>query len=140
MKLYVAGKFSSYAKVRMVIDLLRNRGHTITHDWTRTKEFESGGVPKEVHRAPGERPDLPRAELAEHAKNDLWGCEACDALVLCADDSLAGAYIEMGIVLRNVQKKIYVIAPDRWTVFFELPNVILFDTYEEFFAYMETMP
>lgn len=132
MKLYVAGRFQSYAKVRGVIDRLQSMGHTITYDWTRSPEFDSQGEPVQA-----DPHSLSPQKLLEYAVADLDGVLDADAVVVCADDSLAGAYIELGYGLAH-GCQIYVIAHDRWTIFYELPEVRRFSTYDDFFFAMET--
>lgn len=131
MKLYVAGRFQSYAKVRGVIDRLQALGHMITYDWTRSPEFTSEGEPvADPH-------NLPKQKLIEYARADLDGVLDSDAVVICADDFLAGAYIELGYGLAH-GCQIYVVAHNRWSIFYELPEVTLFESYDEFYTYMET--
>jgi nucleoside 2-deoxyribosyltransferase len=129
MRIYVAGRFKHYRKVREVIDRLQSMGHEVTYDWTRTKEFNAAG-----EFCGREGAD---ANSIEFAKNDVWGVLQAQALVLCADDpEMAGAYIETGIAMgRGIP--IYVIAYQRWTIFYELPQFRKFETYEDFFRVME---
>lgn len=54
--------------------------------------------------------------------DDLDGVHLANLLVLCADDSLAGAWIEMGAALAW-GIPVLAIAPERWTIFLELPSV-----------------
>jgi nucleoside 2-deoxyribosyltransferase len=129
VKIYVAGRFQSYEKVRACIDMLRDQGYEITYDWTRTPEFGEDGHPK--HGANGQ--EQPRGLLQHYAQNDIQGVRSADALVLLADDSLAGAWVEMGIALER-SIPIYVVKPERWTIFLECFQVTVFGTQEELFA------
>lgn len=128
MKFYVAGKFSDYSFVRSIVDMLAEHGHTVTYDWTRTSEFGPDG-----HPVSNDPHDLSKEQLGEYAQKDVQGVQDADFLVVCADQDLCGAWIEMGVALatKTVQK-IFVIASERWTIFLELPFVEQVCCYDEF--------
>lgn len=138
MRIYVAGRFQSYAKVRACIDALVERGHEITYDWTRSPEFGADGHPvdpgtiKNGFSAPGYST---RQALARYAVRDIQGVREADALVLLADDSLAGAWVEMGIALER-GTPIYVIKPERWTIFLECPEVTTLGSLGELYLWL----
>jgi hypothetical protein len=136
MKIYVAGRFQSYEKVRVCINALISQGHEITHDWTRTEEFDAEGVLSTAswNGTVSVRPDsAKRAVLAAHALNDINGVRDADALVLLADDSLAGAWVEMGIALER-GTPIYAVKPERWTIFLECPEVTVLDSVVDLYS------
>lgn len=113
---YVAGRFQSYAKVRSCIDAVHGLGCRVTYDWTRTPEFDADGHPLNSDGA------QPKTLLQQYAANDIQGVREAEVFIMLADDSLAGAYIEMGIALeRGIP--IIVVAPERWTIFLECPTV-----------------
>lgn len=128
-QIYVAAGFKSYAKARAVIDHLKNLGFGISFDWTRTSAFGPDGHPT--------RADRTKEEDAEYAKNDVWGVEAADALVLMGDTNPYGGLMEAGMAMRNNRKEVLIICPERESVFFCLPNVHVFNSYVDFFTYME---
>ncbi len=68
MNVYVAGRFRKYQEVRAVIDRLKENGHTITHDWTRTEEFDKNGIHKDAESG-GEI--LPLSKQQKYASDDL---------------------------------------------------------------------
>jgi hypothetical protein len=133
MKLYVAGRFQSHVKVRGVIDHLLQQGHEITYDWTRSEEFTSEGEP--VQSDPH---NLDKNKLIQYALEDLAGVAHAEVVIVCADDSLAGGYIEMGYGLAT-GCHIFVVAHERWTIFYELHDVTHFKTYEDLYAYTEKL-
>lgn len=87
MKVYVAAKFEEKVRVRAVCDLLRENGHTVTHDWTH--ETEGGSE-------------------AEQARADLDGVLAADVVIVLAHHAGRGLWIEMGAALATGKKVIYV--------------------------------
>jgi len=127
MRIYVAGKFQSYAKVRDCIDALTALGHTITHDWTRTSEFGSDGHPL------GTDGSQPKGVLRAHAQADIEGVRTADCFVMLADDSLAGAWVEFGIALERGIPCV-VVAPERWTIFLECEGVVQVPDRDALFA------
>lgn len=128
MKFYAAGKFQEYTKVRTMVDLLVFHGHEVTYDWTRTDEFGSDGHPKQT-----DPHNLDKRALQRYADADVQGVKDADFLVVCADGPLCGAWIEMGVAIATERcHRIFVIAPERWTIFLELAKVTVVPTYNEF--------
>jgi nucleoside 2-deoxyribosyltransferase len=132
MKIYVAGRFKSFRKVRRVIDSLKEQGHTVTYDWTRSKEFDTLGEPVSITEH-----EIPDSELIGYAKKDLLGVEQCDVVVLCGEPDLCGAYMEVGAALAY-GKRVFVVDQQRWTIFYKLPNVTLFDSYGDLYSYLQS--
>lgn len=130
MRFYVAGRFQNYGFCRWVMSVLREQGHSITFDWTNTEAFDENGQLKH-HRCT-------RAENVAYAYKDLHGVREADILVLCADALLAGAYIEMGYALA-FEREIYVVAPERETIFFSLPQISCFESYKELFEHTASL-
>lgn len=130
MRFYVAGRFQNYLQCRYVMDRLKEQGHAITYDWTRTPAFDEHGHPR------SER--CTHAENVNYAWKDLAGVREADILVLLADASLAGAYIEMGYALA-FERDVYVVSPSRQTIFFNLPLVTRFGKLEDLFFHTEHM-
>lgn len=128
MKFYAAGKFQEYEKVRETIDLLVFHGHEVTYDWTRTDEFGPDGHPKQT-----DPHNLNKKELRGYAENDIQGVLDAEFMVIRADGPLCGAWIEMGAAVVSPRcKRIFVVEPQRWTIFLELDKVTVLPSYDEF--------
>lgn len=127
MKVYVAGRFGDYERVRRVIDAINaTPGDSVTHDWTRSEEFQNGHPI--VYDANNPKPVK---DGVRHAKQDLLGVWKAQTLVCLGDDQLCGALIEVGYALAFDDKRIIMVAPWRYTIFWELPNVEIVDNIEE---------
>jgi hypothetical protein len=125
LRVYVAGKFHRYEEVRALIDALPD-GCVVTHDWTRTEEFDEDGKP---NFSPGEEADIPRDQIMMHAANDIRGVRTADLLILIGDEKLCGALIEVGAAMAY-GIPIWVVGPTRWTIFWEIPSVDRFPDVE----------
>lgn len=120
MRIYVAGRFARYERCRALIDTLTEAGHHITSDWTRGEWFDAQGHPL------GADADLPADAQTTLALDAVRGSTTADLLVVIADEPLCGALIEMGSALAN-GVPCWVIAPWRWTIFWEHPLVSVID-------------
>lgn len=137
MKLYVAGRFKSYKMIRAVAQHLRELGHQITWDWTITDEFDEHGECKHVKDTGFiDEQQIPPERLQWYAEQDKRGAREADAVVLVWEPDLCGALIEVGVAI-GAEKQVLVIAQQRWTVFWRLPQVHLFESLQSFFEYME---
>lgn len=117
MKFYVASRFRRYQRARAVIEILEQRGHTITFDWTRSAdEFDqTTGEPL----VPVGGATIDTATIEEQgiwADNDQQGVEDSDGVIVIADSDLYGALIETGIAFGR-RVPVAVIAPERWSIF-----------------------
>ncbi len=131
MRMYVASRFRNYRAVREAIDVLMANGHSITFDWTRTKEFDKQGdlaIDPEV--------DLTPHEKVTYAFADKRGCEEADAILLLWDEDMGGAYIEVGMGIAN-GAQIYVVGCERFTIFWALPNVHMFKSMVQLMMYLD---
>ena len=83
MKVYVSGKFEQKNPIRNVMKVIKDYGATITHDWTEYDE------PKTFD------------EARLNSKNDMYGIQAADALLVVAYHDLPykNTLIEIGIAL-----------------------------------------
>jgi hypothetical protein len=104
MKVYVASKFENKERVREIMYLLQQVGHTITYDWTRC----------EVNNR-------------EQAILDLRGVADCDVFVGIFEEDVTykGALVELGAAL-SVGKPVYILgdAPTiRTCIFFKHPHI-----------------
>jgi hypothetical protein len=88
MKVFVSGQILEKERIREVYGLLRECGHTITHDWTLTDSM------------PASYSDSP-SEAALRAQKDIEGVLAADAYLIIADNQVAGKgmYVELGTAL-----------------------------------------
>lgn len=127
MKVYVGATFSRYEEVRRVVDALVAAGHEVTHDWTRTDAFGPDGHPRPEL---GGGYSMPPAEARRHAQDDVRAVLAADCCVFLGQEASCGWPVELGIAI-GADKPCAVVAPFKWTVFWELPMVVVFDTVED---------
>jgi len=127
VKVFVSGQLGEIAEVRRVFALLKDAGHTITHDWTSTDGFL----------------DTPRAKLdnkpesARRAEADIQGVLDCDVYILLSDNKSVGKgmYVELGAALALKQSgkdiRVFVVGPmNHLTLFYLHPDVTHFLTIE----------
>lgn len=119
MHVYVAGRTSSYEKVREIHKQLTDAGHTITYDWTRAvpdEAWESQDAMASIDPSP----DFMRGQ----ALNDINGVLTADVLVLVAGENMVGSYIEVGAALAFGDCEIIIVGEvERMSVFYFLPQV-----------------
>ncbi len=99
MKIYIAARFGKKQEVRNLYELLKERGHEITLDWT-THEFI--------------KPFEDNQEIAEkYSVEDIEGVRNSDVFILLTDEAGTGMYVELGAaIFSNIEfgkPKIYVI-------------------------------
>lgn len=119
MKIYVAGKWQEKEQVRQLQQGLRDRGHTITYDWT--QQEEEGAV---LHCC---------------ALNDASGVIEADSLVARLVNPLPyrGALAEIGMAI-GLGKRVYIIGHGCPHFIFEChPLVTKFSNTKKFFDYMD---
>jgi hypothetical protein len=91
-KIYLAGASSEYLRVRAIMDLLREQGHIITHDWT---------VPVEqMVLSRMSESSLFEDEASARVQECATGVRECDTFVLLVPRSTTitwGAPIELGL-------------------------------------------
>jgi hypothetical protein len=119
MRVYTASRFSEYERVRRFNDDLREAGHIVTHDWTRTEEFGPDG-----HPLNGNGSLLPLGEQARHAQEDLDAAGEADVVILLPVPDMGGAYVEVGYALAR-GKRIIVAGEGRFLIFWSLPAVTM---------------
>lgn len=118
LNIYVAGRFREYERVRAVVDEIIAIGHEITHDWTRSLEFDENGRPlvpiEESTKA------LTPSDSKKYALDDLQGVRDADIMILLADsEGLYGALIEAGIAI-ECAVEVWLVDPIRDSVFWYL--------------------
>lgn len=142
LEIYVAGRFREYKKVRAVIDEVEAIGHNITHDWTRSTEFDDRGEP--LVPVVGSAESLTPLDAKKYAVDDREGVRQADVVILLADDEgIYGALIEAGMAIAwNVE--VWVVNPVRSSVFWYLHECRIFkniaDVYEELDKFNKTLP
>lgn len=125
MRIYVAATFTRYEEVRALNDRLREAGHSITYDWTRTAAFGPDGHPL------GDGYDLPEAVQARYAQEDLDAVARAEVLLALGEGDSLGWPVEVGAALAFGSCIVYLVAPRKPTVFWALPRVRVFDGVEE---------
>lgn len=108
MKIYVASAFGNKTQVRLVQQLLQERGHVITHDWTvcdDTTGVEAGDL------------DAYRAACA---LGDYLGVVSCDTLVVLNDRLGFGMATEYGLALAYGKNIVVVNPAARMNIFYHL--------------------
>lgn len=107
MKVYVATKFEAKAIARRMMEFLRARGYSITHDWTTEDAANTD-------------------EMESCAIEDARGVFDADVLVIIPRPGCRGAWVEFGIALA-CRKPIVVVSrtkPDLDSCIFEhMPDV-----------------
>lgn len=126
-RFYVASKFAQYRRARQLMDDLTAVGHTITHDWTRTKQFGPDGNP--MFKVEDEPKVVPVDERREHATSDHRGVRTADYLVALMDQPSCGCPVEVGLAIAyGVQ--VLIVSPWAYTVFWDLPKVCVVESEE----------
>ncbi len=123
MIIYVGATFSRYVEARAIMDTLTAAGHVIAHDWTRTDAFDDDG-----HPLPGSDGGykLDPDDGERHARDDIAAVQSAHLLLMLASEASCGWPVETGIGVA-LGKPIWLVAPFRYTVFWDLPNVRVFD-------------
>jgi nucleoside 2-deoxyribosyltransferase len=117
LNIYVAGRTNNVAGVRLVQTMVRENGHTVTHDWTQIVEELGGGVGDAHVQAS-------RDEKREYARADREGVSQADLVIAVCSPQLCGTLIEIGMALIK-RKPVWLLGePERETVFFELEEVV----------------
>jgi len=113
-KVYVAGKFEDYHRVRHIQEIATEVGHQITFDWTQEAErvVVYGAVRNDE-------------EGAANAEADLRGVRECHVLLAVWHPRLYGTMMEIGMTLYQ-QKPVWLLGSWRYSVFWHLPNVFQF--------------
>lgn len=129
MRIYTASAFGNYRRVREFNDYARDLGHSITFDWTLTEEFDENGDLK-IDRENNWDAHLDGGVALRYAEADMEGVTTADLLVFIADEGEPfGALIEVGAALAY-GVMIWAIQPQRRSVFWALPRVMIFDSEE----------
>lgn len=128
MKFYVASQGRLREKAREIQSGLLGLGHTITFDWTRTKDEGGEGILKLDWKPYQE-------EGSAHSQRERDAVREADVLILLLGRSGfgPGSFIEFGIAA-GLDIETWVIGRRNWTrdsIFFCLPNVMHFDYPEQ---------
>lgn len=123
MKVYVAAKFDDKERVKEVYSLLKEAGHTITHEWVHNKASYPFS----------KQPTF----TAQCAEEDIQGVLAADIFILLSNAEFSmGSSAELGAAIASFIKfkkpYIYVVGPHFDTNFcFYHPAVVQKDSIEE---------
>jgi hypothetical protein len=132
MKVYVSAKFNDKERVQSVYALLKQAGHTITHEW--------------IHNKPSYPFSDDPAFTAQCAAEDIEGVRRADVFILLSNaEPSMGASAELGAAIAlflNFKKPyIYVIGPHFDSNFcFYHPAVVRKDSVEDVLAEMNSVP
>jgi len=111
MKVYVAGSTKDRERVREVMDVIQEAGHTLTFNWL--------GPEGEIRASWKEDPERAR----EIAQSEIQGVRDAEVVVLVLHDKILGAAIETGAAMMS-ETPVIVFGNHRESVFWYLPNVI----------------
>ena len=123
MKVYVSAKFDDKERVKNVYTLLRQMGHTITHEWIHNKASYPFSLNSEF--------------TAQCAVQDIEGVRAADIFILLSNaEPSMGASAELGAAIASFltfkRPYIYVVGPHFDTNFcFYHPTVTRKNSIEE---------
>lgn len=107
------------------MEVLRNSGHQITHDWTHEEPYAEGDP-----RGP--------PYYRKCAEADVTGVETADALFVLTHPHGKGMFVEMGIALAK-RIPIVAVGPHFNTIFFEMPTVTKVATVEAAYVMIEEL-
>ena len=133
MNIYTASKFENVATVRGFNKLVRASGHTVTWDWTDTREFASG-----------EASPITPEERRMYGMLDYAGVMSCDLLIFIDLDTHTpnGGRWEAGIAI-GAGKKVWIVNYTHKVIFDVLPQVLIIPSIDEalrLLARAETRP
>jgi hypothetical protein len=117
VNVYAAGKFERAEEVRVLQQMLREAGHTITADWTRHSAAGKGGLALQNY-------------LQGAAEFDLRGVEDSECVMLIHDDNCRAGFGELtaGLVLGKLPIVIGGLPARQWPIFYFDPRVKHFET------------
>lgn len=133
LSFYVAGKYEERGKIANLIRELRQRGHSITHDWTHEDDTGLEGEAREQY-------------LRSCAIDDRRGAGECKVFVLVHNPACRGAFAELGIAIGSTTfypKRFIVIGWDGksgYPIFYHLPGVIRVESIAEFLYLLDNKP
>lgn len=127
MKVYLAAKYSRMEELRVYRDELQSLGHVVTSQWL------------DGNHEPADESDPTNAELAHFAIEDINDIDRSDWVVcFTGGDKSTGRNIEFGYAFgRGASRHLLAIVGPRESVFHHLPNVTVFDTWEDCLTYFE---
>ncbi len=91
MKIFVSGQIDDAEFVRDVQAKLKDAGHRVTHDWTKTDVFLGSSEAKLNNRS----------EAGVRAERDIQGVIDADVYIICTNNESVGKgmYVELGAAL-----------------------------------------
>lgn len=131
MNIYIAARFSRRPEANELANRLQKLGHRITSRWVK---------PECGHVLPtGLSQQASNSERERFAQEDISDVLNCDAMVSLMEqprsDGRGGRHVEFGMALA-LDKKLIIIGP-RETVFHHLPEVLQFNSVENFLNFLE---
>lgn len=125
MKIYLAGKWEERYKIKEYMGRLQKQGHTITCDWFHhDTEF------------------LDNVGKTQVAREDFAGATTCNILIFIAETvglKYTGSLVEMGGALAMNRQVAVVGHGIDHCLFIHLPQVSLFETFEQVEKWLEFM-
>lgn len=115
MKFYIASRTAKKDDVLAIYELIKEKGHEISYDWTSTWTMD--------------RPYEPKAEMiGALAHEEIQGILNSDIFVIISDEKGTGMYIELGAAIaKNIETgspKIYTIGEHNNTTVFHFLSCI----------------
>lgn len=131
MKIFVSGQLREKEHVRHVYQMLIQRGHEVTHDWTRTDNFRgSYGADKR--------------EAGQRAAHDVDGVMKAERYIILTDNSRCGKgmYVELGVALARARSgepiEIAIVGPmNHESIFYYHPLACHFSNIEEYLDHLD---
>lgn len=124
MNVFVSGQIDEKSEIQKIYRLLEERGHTVTHDWTRTD-----GIGDKLKNS---------KEAGLRAAKDITGVVNADLYILVSNNQKSGKgmYVELGAALALNEKygkpKIFVVGKrNHLSIFYLHPAVQHSETIED---------
>lgn len=129
LNIYTASKFENAAFVRRFNQEVRDIGHTITWDWTATREFQDDGTV--LAATPEQR--------VEYGMLDYAGVMSCDLLIFLDSEEFIpnGGRWEAGMAV-GAGKEVWIVNYSHKVIFDVLPQVRLISDAETALCLLES--
>lgn len=118
MKFYIAGRTSQAKNIKQMMEIILEKGHQISFDWTSTADIKR---PYSEHVT----------EVETMSIGEIEGIKQADIFIIIGDESGTGMYVEMGVAIASGTKIYAIGAYNDVTVFHFHPNVIRKDSFAE---------
>src|SRR3989344_7711923 len=91
MKFYIASRYNKKGQVEEIQEILKQKGHEISFDWTRIETFRPYNQNKD--------------KVKEISNKNIEGVKNSDVFILITDAGGTDMYVELGIALYNLLEK-----------------------------------